>query len=137
MSLDQLSIITKIPRRQLELLEEDRYGELPGMVFTKGFLRCCARALELDPDTVLGLLYDREREQLRARRREISVSGAPAGIGRPRGGNPAPQWIARQLGKLTSTRLLLWLVVALLVAIIVLIAFTLASSQAESLMIRS
>src|SRR5690606_848224 len=54
MSLDQLAVLTKIPRAQLELLEADRYEELPGMVFAKGFLRCCARALELDPDTVLG-----------------------------------------------------------------------------------
>lgn len=72
LSLDQLAVATKIPRRQLELLEEDRHDELPGMVFIKGFLRCCARSLELDPDTVQGLLYDQEREQLRTRRREAA-----------------------------------------------------------------
>ncbi len=136
MSLDQLSIITKIPRRQLELLEEDRFGELPGMVFTKGFLRCCARALELDPDTVLGLFYEREREQLRARRRD-ATSGVPAVTGRGRAGSPAQRWLVRRLDSVTATQVLLWLVIALIVALVVLIAFTLASGQAETLMIRS
>ena len=51
-SLDQLAAMTKIPRTQLELLEDDQLDALPGMVFAKGFLRCCARSLELDPDTV-------------------------------------------------------------------------------------
>ncbi|MCA9684372.1 MAG: helix-turn-helix domain-containing protein [Myxococcales bacterium] len=141
-SLDQLAVTTKIPRRQLELLEDDRLEELPGMVFTKGFLRCCARALELDPDVVLGLLYEREREHLRARRREgIPAGSSSAVMSRP---SRAPQrkkaapvglqdqilaWARRQLERLPSARILMWLVVVLLVALIVLIAFTLASGQ--------
>ncbi|PRQ05900.1 hypothetical protein ENSA5_00110 [Enhygromyxa salina] len=157
-SLEQLAVATKIPRRQLELLEADRFEELPAMVFAKGFLRCCARSLELDPDTVLGLLYKRERAQLRARRRETSAV-SPVGTkhanklstGRPR--SPAraaaPQrlagdlgsWLADNLGawlgRLPSARILMWLVVALIVALIVFIAFTLASGQAETLMIKS
>ena len=145
LSLDQLSASTKIPRRQLEMLEADRFEELPGMVFTKGFLRCCARALELDPDTVLNLLYEREREQLLARRRESaaakttapgSTSAAPRRRPRPRRGR-VQAWAAQHLSQLPSARILMWLIVALLVAIVVLIAFTLASSQAETLMIRS
>ncbi|MFO7562417.1 MAG: helix-turn-helix transcriptional regulator [Enhygromyxa sp.] len=138
MSLDQLAAVTKIPRAQLELLEADRYEELPGMVFAKGFLRCCARALELDPDVVLGLLYERERERLRARRREASVptKGAqPAPRKQSRGGS-AQAWLAAWVARLPSARILMWLLVALLVALIVLIAFTLASVQAET-MIRS
>ncbi len=138
MSLDQLAAVTKIPRAQLELLEADRYEELPGMVFAKGFLRCCARSLELDPDTVLGLLYERERERLRARRREASVAAnaQPSPRKQSRGGT-AQAWIADWLGRLPSARILMWLVVALLVALVVLIAFTLASGQAETMLIRS
>ncbi|HLT34791.1 MAG TPA: helix-turn-helix transcriptional regulator [Enhygromyxa sp.] len=141
MSLDQLAVLTKIPRAQLELLEADRYEELPGMVFAKGFLRCCARALELDPDTVLGLLYERERERLRARRRESSVTvGVQPAPRKPSRGSSAQLWIAKWLSqwisRLPSARILMWLVVALLVALVVLIAFTLASAQAET-MIRS
>lgn len=143
MSLDQLAVLTKIPRAQLELLEADRYEELPGMVFAKGFLRCCARALELDPDTVLGLLYERERERLRARRREgsVTVGAQPTPRKQSPGGSTRisaqlQMWIARWLSRLPSARILMWLLVALLVALIVLIAFTLASAQAET-MIRS
>jgi hypothetical protein len=140
MSLDQLAAVTKIPRAQLELLEADRYDELPGMVFAKGFLRCCARSLELDPDVVLGLLYARERERLRARRREPSVAiGALGTQTMPRKqsrGGSVQIWIAQWLSRLPSARILMWLVVALLVALVVLIAFTLASAQAET-MIRS
>lgn len=136
MSLDQLAVVTKIPRAQLELLEADRYEELPGMVFAKGFLRCCARSLELDPDVVLGLLYARERERLRARRRETAtVTAQPMPRKQSRGGS-AQAWVAQWLSNLPSARILMWLVVALLVALVVLIAFTLASAQAQS-MIRS
>jgi transcriptional regulator with XRE-family HTH domain len=145
MSLDQLAAATKIPRPQLELLEADRYEELPGMVFTKGFLRCCARALELDPDTVLGLLYERERTQLRKRRREgapddkpisnsrRSVQASPASALQAR----IQARIADWLSQLPSARILMWVVVALLVALVVFIAFTLASGQAQTMTIRS
>ncbi|KIG13353.1 putative membrane protein [Enhygromyxa salina] len=153
MSLEQLAAVTKIPRGQLELLEADRYEELPGMVFTKGFLRCCARSLDLDPDTVLGLLYERERAKLRARRRETNnANGSPAALdGKPGRGQDAARsrrpatrragvvdaWLAQWIGKLPSARILMWLVVALLVALVVFIAFTLASGQAESIIIKS
>jgi len=149
MSLDQLAAATKIPRGQLELLEADRFEELPGMVFAKGFLRCCARALELDEDTVLGLLYERERMQLRQRRREASHLGPVDARqvlrpDRPSSGkrpisllDPVRDYAARWLGQLPSGRILMWIVVALVVALIVFIAFTLASSQSQGLMIRS
>jgi hypothetical protein len=70
MSIEQLAAATKIPRRSLELLEEDRYDALPGPVFAKGFLRCAARALGVDVQTVMDLLFERERAALSARRRD-------------------------------------------------------------------
>ncbi len=141
-SLDQLAATTNIPRGQLELLEDDQFEALPAMVFAKGFLRCCARALELDPDTVLGLLYERERERLRARRRESSavipsavVKPSPAGRGVPSASAQlwarASVWLGDWAGRIPSARILMWLVVAIAVAVIVLIAFTLASGQAS------
>lgn len=140
MSLDQLAALTKIPRRQLELLEDDRHGELPGLVFVKGFLRCCARALGLDPEAVIGLLYEREREQLRAKRRDSSGVGpqVPAEFGKHRRSNRASRWLATRLDRLPSAQILMWMIVALIVALIVLAAFTLASGQAaQALQIRS
>jgi hypothetical protein len=145
MSLDQLAAATKIPRPQLELLEADRFEELPGMVFTKGFLRCCARALELDADTVMGLLYERERTQLRKRRRDGLPDDKPISSSRRSAPvSPASAMqariqarIAEWLGQLPSARILMWIVVALLVALVVFIAFTLASGQAQTMTIRS
>lgn len=142
-SLDQLAAMTKIPRTQLELLEDDQFDALPGMVFVKGFLRCCARSLDLDPDTVLGLLYDRERERLRARRREsgANLPATPVKRSPSRPTKTAPRgralgeirdWIGDRLARLPSAQILMWLVVAILVAIVVLIAFTLAAGQAPT-----
>ena len=70
MSVEQLAAATKIPRTSVILLEEDRFDELPGPVFVKGFLRCAARALGVDVDAVMELLYERERAQLHHRRRD-------------------------------------------------------------------
>ncbi len=61
MSLEELAARTKIPRGSLEALEADRHEDLPGPVFVKGFLRCCARALHLEVDVVLELLLEQER----------------------------------------------------------------------------
>ena len=77
MSIEQLAAATKIPRRSLEMLEEDHYDALPGPVFVKGFLRCAARALGVDVQTVMDLLFERERAALSARRRDRPAS-APA-----------------------------------------------------------
>lgn len=90
MSIDQLAAATKIPRTSLELLEADEHEGLPGPVFVKGFLRCCARALGLEPEVVMELVYDRERELLVARRRERPVSTAAAAPQAPRS-EPAPR----------------------------------------------
>jgi len=57
-SIEQMALETKIPRPSLEALEEDRFSALPGPVFVRGFFRCCARSLSLDPEAVAGLLHD-------------------------------------------------------------------------------
>jgi cytoskeletal protein RodZ len=44
---------TKIRARYLQALEHGEYGELPGAVYTKGFLRNYALYLGLDPEDVL------------------------------------------------------------------------------------
>lgn len=52
-SLEELVQITRIPLRMLQRIEDDRFEELPGEVFTRGFLRSYSRALGLDTDSVL------------------------------------------------------------------------------------
>src|ERR1700694_3041606 len=51
---------TKIRARYLGALERGDYRELPGSVYTKGFLRNYALYLGLDPDDIL-LQWHRER----------------------------------------------------------------------------
>ncbi len=49
-SLEQISSSTKIGTRMLQALEEDKYNQLPGGIFNKGFVRAYARFVGLDED---------------------------------------------------------------------------------------
>jgi cytoskeletal protein RodZ len=73
---------TKIRARYLAALERGDYRELPGAVYTKGFLRNYALYLGLDPDEVL-LQWRRERGDPREPQQVISV---PRPIAAPRRG---------------------------------------------------
>ncbi len=73
---------TKIRARYLAALERGDYRELPGAVYTKGFLRNYALYLGLDPDEVL-LQWRRERGDPREPQAVISV---PRPIATPRPG---------------------------------------------------
>ena len=149
MSLEQLAAATKIPRESIAALEDDRYDALPGVVFVKGFLRCCARALGVDPQRVMELLYERERAALHARRRSYTdlhaappepVAPVPATPEptAPRGGRPPrlsrpttpplDHLLQRLLTRLPSASTVLWIVVGLLIAMVVLAAFNLMGS---------
>jgi cytoskeletal protein RodZ len=45
--------VTRIPAATLDALEADRFDDLPGEVFIRGFLRSYAQALGMAPDAVL------------------------------------------------------------------------------------
>jgi cytoskeleton protein RodZ len=49
-TLDQISQSTKIGTRMLQAIEEDKFNQLPGGIFNKGFVRAYARHLGLDED---------------------------------------------------------------------------------------
>lgn len=49
-SLDQISSTTKIGTRMLQALEEEKFSQLPGGIFNKGFVRAYARVVGLDED---------------------------------------------------------------------------------------
>jgi len=163
MSIEQLAVLTKIPGRSIEMLEADRFEALPGQVFVKGFLRCCARALGVSQQAVMDLLYERERAQNQARRKdksgdspaerpEWSESPTPEspvppsrlrhrGLGEspkaepgptpPRSARPPttrPSLRGRIQGFVPSAHALLWIGVAVLVAVLMLAAFNLAGA---------
>lgn len=53
MSLEEVSRATRVPMPSLERIEADRFDELPGEVFVRGFLTSYARAVELPAEEVL------------------------------------------------------------------------------------
>jgi cytoskeletal protein RodZ len=53
MSAVELSRVTRIPLASLEAIETDRFDELPGEVFARGFLKAYAQAVSLLPAEVL------------------------------------------------------------------------------------
>src|SRR5271165_2751856 len=52
-TLEQISESTKIGTRMLQALEEDKFDQLPGGIFNKGFVRAYSRFLELDEDQIV------------------------------------------------------------------------------------
>ncbi len=55
LTLEQVEEITKIRRCFLQALELEDYGQLPGEVYVRGFLRNYAQALGLDPEEVVAV----------------------------------------------------------------------------------
>jgi cytoskeletal protein RodZ len=52
-SITELSRLTRIPQASLDAIESDRFDELPGEVFVRGFLKSYAQAVGLVPAEVL------------------------------------------------------------------------------------
>lgn len=50
LSFDDVSNVTKISARMLQAIEEERFDQLPGGVFNKGFIRAYAKHLGLNPE---------------------------------------------------------------------------------------
>ena len=63
-SLREVAQTTKISLHTLELLEAERFDEIGGEIFVRGFLRNSARYLGLNPEDVV-LRYDEFRQQNR------------------------------------------------------------------------
>ena len=53
MSVEEVSRATRVPAPSVERIESDRFDELPGEVFVRGFLKSYARSVGLQPDDVL------------------------------------------------------------------------------------
>lgn len=52
-TLDEVARSTKISKRHLVELEEERFKDLPGGIFNKGFVRAYAKQLELDEEEMV------------------------------------------------------------------------------------
>lgn len=62
LSLDAISSTTKISTRMLRAIEEERFEQLPGGVFNKGFVRAYARHVGLDEEEAVSGYLDALRE---------------------------------------------------------------------------
>jgi cytoskeletal protein RodZ len=52
-SLEEISVATRIAPRFLEAIENEQWDQLPGGVFNRGFIRSVARYLGLDEDSLV------------------------------------------------------------------------------------
>lgn len=69
MSIGEVARATRIPTSAIERIEADHFDDLPGEVFTRGFLKAYAAAVGLMPDEVLA--------RYTAARRVVSVEPLP------------------------------------------------------------
>jgi cytoskeletal protein RodZ len=69
MSVGEIARATRIPTSAIERIEADHFDDLPGEVFTRGFLKAYAAAVGLLPDEVLA--------RYTAARRVVSVEPLP------------------------------------------------------------
>lgn len=69
MSVGEVARATRIPLHAIERMEADHFDDLPGEVFTRGFLKAYAKAVGLSPDDVLA--------RYTAARRVVSVEPLP------------------------------------------------------------
>ncbi|MFZ0879353.1 MAG: RodZ domain-containing protein [Candidatus Acidiferrales bacterium] len=53
-SLEEVSVATRIAPKYLEALESEQWDQLPGGAFNRGFIRTIARFLGMDEESILG-----------------------------------------------------------------------------------
>jgi len=65
-TLEQISSTTKISTRMLQALEQEKFTQLPGGIFNKGFVRAYARTLGLDEEQAVADYLEASGEAPRA-----------------------------------------------------------------------
>lgn len=64
LSLEQVSAYLKLTERQLDAIEKGDLSALPGLAFSRGFVRNYARFLKLDPAPFVALIKDESTESV-------------------------------------------------------------------------
>ena len=86
-SLDDAAVATRIRSSYLDALEQERFGELGGNVYAKGFLRSYAGYLGIDPAPLLEAYRAQERPEAPL------FEHAPRAIGGLQTGRRSPNWL--------------------------------------------
>jgi cytoskeleton protein RodZ len=81
---------TKIPTRQIDAIESERYEKLPGGIFGRGYVRAVAEALRLDADAIVGAY----RDETEPERSAMPVIPAASGVDEPPRRAQAPQQVS-------------------------------------------
>src|SRR5271166_4795289 len=97
-TLEQISESTKIGTRMLQALEEDKFNQLPGGIFNKGFVRAYSRFVGLDEDQTVAEYLHASGDAPPARTEPAREDGArennhrenEENIGRMEAGTDAP-----------------------------------------------
>ena len=92
-TLDDVSLSTKIGTRMLRALEEEQFDQLPGGIFNKGFVRAYARHLGIDEQQAVSDYLEAAGESISVNKIE-AVAQAPAE--RPKPVAPPPPAVGRQ-----------------------------------------
>jgi cytoskeleton protein RodZ len=78
-TLEQISLSTKIGMRMLQALEEEKFSQLPGGIFNKGFVRAYAKHVGLDEDQAVADYLEASGESSAAKAGpEMEAEIAPA-----------------------------------------------------------
>jgi cytoskeleton protein RodZ len=76
-TLEQISVSTKIGTRMLQALEEDKFNQLPGGIFNKGFVRAYARFVGIDEDQTVTDYLQASGDAPSPRTEIVGRDGAP------------------------------------------------------------
>ncbi|HDN04870.1 MAG TPA: helix-turn-helix domain-containing protein [Chloroflexi bacterium] len=96
LSLEEISLLTKVNLKYLSAIEADNWDVLPSIVQQKGFVRTYARVLEIDPGPLLGQLRPIIQED------DLTVEPAPPDV--PDSTPAAEQHPLEEIGSILKTQ---------------------------------
>jgi cytoskeleton protein RodZ len=76
--LDEIATATKISARNLRALEDEKFNQLPGGIFNKGFVRAYAKFLGIDEEHIVAEYESASRETETAREEKLKQDFAKA-----------------------------------------------------------
>lgn len=97
LSLDEVANKLKLSKRQIEAIEHNRFNELPGNTFVRGFVRNYARLLEVPVEPLIAQL-----ELALPKNEAVPVLPSLRDAAQPLPVERRPSWLTLQLGAVVS-----------------------------------
>ena len=108
-TLEQISLSTKIGMRMLQAMEEEKFSQLPGGIFNRGFVRAYARHVGLDEDQAVADYLEASGEISAAQAdAEMEAEIAPAERREPTASRQFPWGLFAAILLLVALALWLW-----------------------------